>query len=92
MHTGTRATGDGGKEVRLTPYTKAKPQRRKRAKDELDYLRRKVVDLEETLSSLNQVGIPKSCCASDEDKDVFFDGNKSPSVKKKNLIKQWSRI
>ncbi|KAI9908606.1 hypothetical protein PsorP6_016336 [Peronosclerospora sorghi] len=69
MHTGTRATVDGGKYARLTPYTKAKPQRRKRAKDELDYLRQKVVDLEETLSSLNQVGSPKAFCASDEDKD-----------------------
>ncbi|KAI9919004.1 hypothetical protein PsorP6_011398 [Peronosclerospora sorghi] len=72
MHTGTRATGDGGKDARLTPYTKAKPQRRKRAKDELDYVRRKVVDIEETLSSLNQVGSPKAFSASDEDKDVFF--------------------
>ncbi|KAI9907355.1 hypothetical protein PsorP6_016131 [Peronosclerospora sorghi] len=72
IHTGTRATGDGGKDVRLTPYTKAKLQRRKRAKDELDYLRRKVVNLKETLSSLNQVGSPKAFCASDEDKDVFF--------------------
>ncbi|KAI9905576.1 hypothetical protein PsorP6_013857 [Peronosclerospora sorghi] len=67
MHTGILATGDGGKDARLTPYTKAKPQRRKRAKDELDYLRRK-----ETLSSLNQVGSPKAFCASDEEKDVFF--------------------
>ncbi|KAI9917564.1 hypothetical protein PsorP6_013393 [Peronosclerospora sorghi] len=63
---------DKGKDARLTPYTKSKPQRQKRAKDELDYLRRKVVNLEETLSSLNQVGIPKAFCASDEDKDVFF--------------------
>ncbi|KAI9908577.1 hypothetical protein PsorP6_003605 [Peronosclerospora sorghi] len=47
MHTGTRATGDGGKYARLTPYTKAKPQRRKRAKDELDYLRRKVKQVTE---------------------------------------------
>ncbi|KAI9909834.1 hypothetical protein PsorP6_010257 [Peronosclerospora sorghi] len=46
--------------------------RRKRAKDKLYYLRRKVVDLEETLSSLNQVGRPKAFCASNEDKDVFF--------------------
>ncbi|KAI9911469.1 hypothetical protein PsorP6_008930 [Peronosclerospora sorghi] len=70
MNTGTRATGDGGKDARLTPYTKAKPQRRKRAKDDLDYLRRKIVDLEETLSSLNHVGSPKAFCASDEDKDT----------------------
>ncbi|KAI9920095.1 hypothetical protein PsorP6_015750 [Peronosclerospora sorghi] len=72
MHTGTRATGDGGKDALLNPYTKTKPQHRKRAKDDLDYLRRKVVDIEETLSRLNQVGSPKSFCASDEDKDVFF--------------------
>ncbi|KAI9921830.1 hypothetical protein PsorP6_001001 [Peronosclerospora sorghi] len=71
MHTGNRATGDGGKDARLTPYTKANPHRRKRAKDELDYLRRKVVDLEETLSSLNQVGSPKAFCASDDNKDMF---------------------
>ncbi|KAI9905397.1 hypothetical protein PsorP6_014394 [Peronosclerospora sorghi] len=72
MHTGFRATGDGVNDARLTPYTKAKPQRRKRAKDEVDYLRRKVVNLEETLSNLNQVGSLKAFCASDEDKDVFF--------------------
>ncbi|KAI9895601.1 hypothetical protein PsorP6_018370 [Peronosclerospora sorghi] len=72
MHTGTRATGDGGKDARLTPYTKAEPQRRKRAKYDLDYLRRKVVDLEETPSSLNKVLSPKAFCASDEEKAVFF--------------------
>ncbi|KAI9917535.1 hypothetical protein PsorP6_013292 [Peronosclerospora sorghi] len=92
MHSGTRATGDGGKDARLTPYTKVKPQRRKRAKDELDYLRRKVVNLEETLSSLNQFGSPKAFCASDEDKDVFFRWKQVAERQKKKRIKQWSRI
>ncbi|KAI9922591.1 hypothetical protein PsorP6_001894 [Peronosclerospora sorghi] len=83
MHTGTRETGDGGKDARLTPYTKANPQRRKRAKDELDCLRRKVVDIEETLSSLNQVGSPKAFCASYEDKDVFFSMEKQVAERQK---------
>ncbi|KAI9914332.1 hypothetical protein PsorP6_007354 [Peronosclerospora sorghi] len=73
MHTGTRATGDGGERYSLdSVYESQSAASETCAKDDLDYLRRKVVDLEEPLSSLNQVWSPKAFCASDEGKDVFF--------------------
>ncbi|RLN11175.1 hypothetical protein BBJ28_00014262 [Nothophytophthora sp. Chile5] len=45
-----------GKDARAAPYSKPKPRRRKRPKDELDYLRVKVADLEEELAALGQSG------------------------------------
>ncbi|KAG6619561.1 uncharacterized protein IUM83_18887 [Phytophthora cinnamomi] len=56
------APGKKGKDVRAAPYSKTnKPRRRKRPKDELDYLRAKVADMEEELASLQtkpDVGSP----------------------------------
>ncbi|RLN89030.1 hypothetical protein BBJ28_00024294 [Nothophytophthora sp. Chile5] len=42
----------GGKDTRAAPYPKTKPRRRKRPKDELDYLRTQVTDLEEELANM----------------------------------------
>ncbi|KAI9998475.1 hypothetical protein PInf_002863 [Phytophthora infestans] len=54
--------GKKGKDVRTAPYSKAnKPRRRKRPKDEIDYLRAKVTDMEEELAALTEpeVGSPR---------------------------------
>ncbi|GMF23236.1 unnamed protein product [Phytophthora lilii] len=58
-----------GKDVRAAPYTKPK-RRRKRPKDELDYLRAKVADLEEELTKLNQ-STGRLSPASDDDEEMF---------------------
>ncbi|KAF4137015.1 hypothetical protein GN958_ATG13821 [Phytophthora infestans] len=42
-----------GKDVRTAPYVKPKPRRRKRPKDELDYLRTQGKDLQDELSKLS---------------------------------------
>ncbi|KAG7383657.1 hypothetical protein PHYPSEUDO_003461 [Phytophthora pseudosyringae] len=59
-----------GKDARATPYPKAKPRRRKRPKDELDYLRAKVADLEEELTNLNQ-SAGRLSPVSDDDEEMF---------------------
>ncbi|KAL4138212.1 hypothetical protein PRIC2_001719 [Phytophthora ramorum] len=43
----------GGKDARTAPYAKTKPRRRKRPKDELDYLRTQVKGLQEELVKLS---------------------------------------
>ncbi|KAG6619553.1 Voltage-gated Ion Channel (VIC) Superfamily [Phytophthora cinnamomi] len=62
-----------GKDVRAVPYAKPKPRRRKRPKDELDYLRAQVKDLEEELSKLSST--PSASSGSeletDHDDDLF---------------------
>ncbi|KAL3663954.1 hypothetical protein V7S43_010843 [Phytophthora oleae] len=66
-----------GKDVRAAPYsTAAKPRRRKRPKDELDYLRAKVADMEEELETLQknpEVGSPAAVSAA----DVIYNGDQS---------------
>ncbi|KAE9237137.1 hypothetical protein PF004_g8667 [Phytophthora fragariae] len=59
------------KDARATPYPKAKPRRRKRPKDELDYLRAKVADLEEELTKLNQTTGGRMSPVSDDDEEIF---------------------
>jgi hypothetical protein len=59
-----------GKDARVAPYVKPMPRRRKRPKDELDYLRAKVTDLEEELSSLNQ-SAGRLSPTSDDDDEMF---------------------
>ncbi|KAF1793311.1 hypothetical protein GQ600_25712 [Phytophthora cactorum] len=59
-----------GKDARATPYPKSKPRRRKRPKDELDYLRAKVADLEEELTNLNQ-SAGRMSPVSDDDEEMF---------------------
>lgn len=70
--TAPSAPGKRGKDVRAAPYSKGdKPRRRKRPKDELDYLRAKVADMEEELASLQkkpEVGSPVSAA-------VIFNGD-----------------
>ncbi|KAL3663959.1 hypothetical protein V7S43_010848 [Phytophthora oleae] len=60
-------TAQRGKEARTTPYAK---RRRKRPKDELDYLRAKVADLEEELTNLNQ-STGRLSPVSDDDEEMF---------------------
>lgn len=62
--------GPRGKDARATPYPKAKPRRRKRPKDELDYLRAKVADLEDELTNLNQ-SAGRMSPVSDDDEETF---------------------
>ncbi|KAL4110174.1 hypothetical protein PRIC1_001867 [Phytophthora ramorum] len=52
------------------PYQKPTPRRRKRPKDELDYLRAKVTDLEEELTNLNQ-SAGRLSPTSDDDEEMF---------------------
>ncbi|KAL4161233.1 hypothetical protein PRNP1_001788 [Phytophthora ramorum] len=59
-----------GKDVRAAPYQKPTPRRRKRPKDELDYLRAKVTDLEEELTNLNQ-SAGRLSPTSDDDEEMF---------------------
>ncbi|KAF4320494.1 hypothetical protein BBO99_00004131 [Phytophthora kernoviae] len=58
-----------GKDARIKPYPK-KPRRRKRPKDELDYLRTKVSDLEEELTKVSQ-SAGRLSPMRDEDEELF---------------------
>ncbi|GMF47503.1 unnamed protein product [Phytophthora fragariaefolia] len=68
------APGKKSKDARAAPYSKANnPRRRKRPKDELDYLRAKVADMEEELASLQkrpEVGSPAAVSAA-----IIFNGD-----------------
>ncbi|ETO75649.1 hypothetical protein F444_08782 [Phytophthora nicotianae P1976] len=83
--------GKKGKDVRTTPYSKAtKPRRRKRPKDELDYLRAKVTDMEEELAALKkpEVGSPAAVSA-----DVIFNGDSSVSAESsQDVLLCWKKI
>lgn len=83
--------GKKGKDVRTAPYSKAnKPRRRKRPKDELDYLRAKVTDMEEELAALTEpeVGSPAAVSA-----DVIFNGDSSVSVESSHAVLLcWKKI
>ncbi|ETM46714.1 hypothetical protein PPTG_11074 [Phytophthora nicotianae INRA-310] len=61
-----------GKDVRTTPYAKPKPRRRKRPKDELDYLRSQVKDLQEELAKLS----PSSDSEGSHDDELFVQWKK----------------
>ncbi|KAG3116155.1 hypothetical protein PI125_g4899 [Phytophthora idaei] len=83
--------GKKGKDVRTAPYSKAnKPRRRKRPKDELDYLRAKVTDMEEELSALKkpEVGSPAAVSA-----DVIFNGDFCVNVESSHdVLLCWKKI
>ncbi|KAE8887902.1 hypothetical protein PF005_g6794 [Phytophthora fragariae] len=74
QQTAALASAKKGKDVRTAPYSKTnQPRRRKRPKDELDYLRAKVADMEEELASLQQkpeVGSPAAVSAA-----LIFNGD-----------------
>ncbi|CEG37051.1 uncharacterized protein PHALS_04514 [Plasmopara halstedii] len=63
-------------DIRLTPYLAAKPHRRKRPKDELNYLRATVAHLEAQLKKLNQ-----------STKREFFVGNNGSE-----LFARWKQV
>ncbi|GMF23237.1 unnamed protein product [Phytophthora lilii] len=65
-----------GKDVRAAPYAKPKPRRRKRPKDELDYLRAQVKDLEEELGKLSSAS----------------EGESEAGARDDELFKQWKTI
>lgn len=81
-------TGKKGKDARTAPYSKAnKPRRRKRPKDELDYLRAKVADMEEELQSLQtkpEMGSPATVSAA-----VIFNGE---SCSFQDVLLSWKKI
>ncbi|KAG6622069.1 Voltage-gated Ion Channel (VIC) Superfamily [Phytophthora cinnamomi] len=92
------APGKKGKDVRAAPYSKTnKPRRRKRPKDELDYLRAKVADMEEELASLQtkpDVGSPVSAAAIfNGDTGAAVDADADAGVDySRDVLLSWKRI
>ncbi|POM66352.1 Hypothetical protein PHPALM_17796, partial [Phytophthora palmivora] len=80
--------GKKSKDARTAPYQN-KPRRRKRPKDELDYLRAKVADMEEELTSLQkkpEVGSPVSAA-------VIFNGDSSAGQETcQDVLLCWKKI
>ncbi|GMF23231.1 unnamed protein product [Phytophthora lilii] len=68
--------GKKGKDTRAAPYAN-KPRRRKRPKDELDYLRAKVADMEEELATLKKPEVSSPAAVS---ADVIFSGDPGVGV------------
>ncbi|KAG7383653.1 hypothetical protein PHYPSEUDO_003457 [Phytophthora pseudosyringae] len=83
--------GKKGKDVRAVPYAKAtNPRRRKRPKDELDYLRAKVADMEDELAALKapEVGSPAAVSA-----DVIFKGDAGVGLESSlDVLLCWKKI